>query len=180
MYYFVFHTDVQQDVNDEQLAEVCEKLILHKSMVMSKTEICGKLKHITDISKSRDNIISALVKEGLLIEGNWFAVKGVNGNVRLKPGYLKAFPKDTAKDQQEFARLLAKYGIHFHDFEQSFKKEKNDLFPRTITASDIKYNDSWLFSTELFDVIEKNTFLRERVVLDPSAYIRESNGKNYF
>jgi hypothetical protein len=40
------------------------------------------------------------------------------------PGYLKAFPKDDMQDQQDFARSLTKYGIHYHDFEQSFKKKK--------------------------------------------------------
>ncbi len=33
---------------------------------------------------------------------------------------------------------------------------------------------------ELADIIEKNSFLHERITLDPSVLIRETNGKNYF
>ena len=177
-YYFVFYIAEQQNINDENLLKVYKKLILSKSIVMSKSDICNKLKHVTQISKLRDGIITNLVNEGLLIAGNWFAVKRVNGTRSLMPGYLKAFPKDAIEDQQEFARLLTKYGIHYHDFEQSFKKKNNDSFPRTLAASDVKYNDSWLFSAELADIIEKHRFLRERIVLDRSALILETDGKN--
>jgi len=108
---------------------------------MSKSEICIKLKHVTEISKIRDNIISTLVDDKLLLEGNWFAVKRTNGNITLMPGYLKAFPKDDTQGVDDFSRCLAKYGIHYFDFQQSFKKKKSDPFPRTLTISDIKYND---------------------------------------
>lgn len=144
---------------------------------MSKSEICIKLKHVAKISKLRDNIISTLVNDKLLIEGNWFATKRANGNVSLMSGYLKTFPKDDIQDQQDFARSLTKYGIHYHEFEQSFKRKKNDSFPRILDAYDVKFNNKWLFSTELANTIEKNSFLRERISIDPSAIIQESNGK---
>lgn len=143
---------------------------------MSKSDICVKLKHVIKTSKSRENIISTLLNDKLLIKGNWFAIKKVNGDVNLMPGYLKAFPKDSVQDQQDFARLLTKYGIHFNEFEQSFKKKKTDMFPRTLTATDIKRN-KWLFSTELVDVIQKHNFLQKRVVLDPLAVIEQTNSK---
>jgi hypothetical protein len=179
-YYFDFHIVDEQDLNDINLVAVYEKLILSNTIVMSKSDICVKLKHVIKVSKLRDKIISTLVDDKLLIEGNWFAVKRANGNISFMPGYLKAFPKDDIQDQQDFVRSLTKYGIHYHDFEQSLKKKKTDLYPRTLTASDIKYNNKWLFSMELADIIEKNSFLHERIILDPSVVIRETNGKNYF
>lgn len=169
----------QEDVNETNMTEIYEKLILSNSIVMSKSEICIKLKHTTKISKLRDNIISTLVNDKLLIEGKWFAIKRANGNISLMPGYLKTFPKDDIRNQQDFSRLLTKYGIHYHDFEQSFKRKKTDSFPRTLDVSDIKYNSKWLFSVELADIIMNNSFLRERISVDPSAIIQETNGKNY-
>lgn len=151
--------------------------MLTNSVVMSRSDICTKLKHVSKISTLRDDIISTLVKEHLLIEGNWFASKRANGNISLMPGYLKTFPKNDIQDQQNFARLLTKYQIHYDEYEQSFKRNNNDSFPRTLDASDIKQNKKWLFSTELTDVIEKNNFLRERILLDPSAIIQGTNGK---
>ncbi|CAF4821320.1 unnamed protein product, partial [Rotaria magnacalcarata] len=73
--------------------------------------------------------------------------------------------------QSEFANLLSKYDIHLDGFEKSFKKKKTDKFPRILTDSDIKHN-SYLYSSELADIIQNNDFLCERVVLDPSAVIQ--------
>jgi hypothetical protein len=82
--------------------------------------ICRELK-----CRVTDKILSTLVNDKLLIEGNWFAVKRADGSISLMPGYLKTFPTNDIQDQQDFARLLTKYGIHYHDFEQSFKTKKN-------------------------------------------------------
>lgn len=172
--FIIFLGDNQ--IVDEDLQEAYQKIILNDAIVMSQSDICNKLKHIKDISKSRDNIISKLVTDELLIKGNWFATKKVNGNINLVPGFLKAFPKNNPQDQLDFARLLAKYQIHYNDYEESFKKNKIDIFPRTLTATDVKHK-TWLFSYVLADYIEKNNFLHERIVLDPSAVIQENNGK---
>ncbi|CAF3133389.1 unnamed protein product [Rotaria sp. Silwood2] len=112
--------------------------------------------------------------ESNTIIGNWFATKNVNCNNNLLPGFLKAFPKNNPQDQLDFARLLAKYKIHYNDYEESFKKNKIDTFPRTLTAADVKHK-TWLFSYVLADYVEKNNFLHERIVLDPSAIIQENN-----
>ncbi|CAF1672952.1 unnamed protein product, partial [Adineta ricciae] len=114
------------------------------------------------------------VTDKLLIKGDWFGSKKVNGNIELLSGYLKAFPKNEAHDQIDFARLLAKYNVHYSDYEQSFKKNKTDTFPRTLTAADVKHK-TWLFSNVFVDFIEKNSFLSERIVLDPSAIAQENN-----
>ncbi|CAF1920528.1 unnamed protein product [Rotaria magnacalcarata] len=141
---------------------------------MSRSDICKKLKHIKNISKSRDNIISKLVTDELLIKGNWFATKEANCNINLRPGFLKAFPKNNPQNQLDFSRLLAKYKIHYNDYEESFKKNKIDTFPRTLTVADVKHK-TWLFSYVLADYIEKNNFLHERIVLNPSAIIQKNN-----
>ncbi|CAF1449530.1 unnamed protein product [Adineta ricciae] len=159
---------------DEDLNEAYQKIILNDTVVMSRSDICNKLKHIKNISKLRDNIISNLVADGLLIKGDWFGSKNVNGSIELLPGFLKAFPKNQAQGQVDFARLLAKYKVHYSDYEQSFKKNKTDTFPRTLTAADVKHK-TWLFSNVFVDVIEKNGFLSERLVLDPSAIVQENN-----
>jgi hypothetical protein len=63
VFVFVFFYIVdQQDVNDTNLAEVYEKLILNNSIVMSKSEICIKLKHVTKISTLRDKISAPTVE----------------------------------------------------------------------------------------------------------------------
>ena len=121
---------------------------------MSRSDICSKLKHIKNISKSRDNIISKLVADELLIKGNWFASKKVDGSIDLLSGFIKAFPKNNSQDQLHFARLLAKYNVHYNEYEESFKKHKTDTFPRTLTATDVKHK-TWLFSNELTDYIQK-------------------------
>jgi hypothetical protein len=139
---------------------------------MSRSDICNKLKHIKNISKSRDDIISKLVTDELLIKNNWFASKKVDGSIDLLPGFLKAFPKNNPQDQLRFAGLLAKY----NDYEESFKKHKTDTFPRTLTATDVKHK-TWLFSNVLTDYIQKNDFLNQRIVLDPSAIVQENNSK---
>lgn len=151
--------------------------MLTNSVVMSKSDICSKLKHVSNISTLRDEIISTLVKDELLIEGNWFASKRANGNISLMFGYLKTFPKNDMQDQQDFARLLTKYKIHYDEYEQSFKKNSSDSFPRILNASDIPHNKKWLFSTELVEVIDKNQFLRERISLHPSAILSTTTGK---
>ncbi|CAF2864051.1 unnamed protein product [Rotaria sp. Silwood2] len=115
-----------------------------------------------------------IVIDELLIKDNWFATKTGNCNMNLLPGFLKAFPKNNPQDQLDFARLLAKYKIHYNDYEESFKKNKIDTFPRTLTAADVKHK-TWLFSYVLADYVEKNNFLHERIVLDPSAIIQENN-----
>ncbi|CAF2263338.1 unnamed protein product [Rotaria magnacalcarata] len=159
---------------DEDLQEAYQKIILNDAIVMSRSDICKKLKHIKNISKSRDNIISKLVTDELLIKGNWFATKEANCNVNLRPGFLKAFPKNNPQNQLDFSRLLAKYKIHYNDYEESFKKNKIDTFPRTLTVADVKHK-TWLFSYVLADYIEKNNFLHERIVLNPSAIIQKNN-----
>lgn len=159
---------------DEDLQEAYQKIILSDAIVMSRSDICSKLKHIKNINKARDNIISKLVADGLLIKGNWFATKRVNGNIDLLPGFLKAFPKNNSQDQLNFARLLTKYKIHYNDYEESFKKNKTDIFPRTLTAADVKHK-TWLFSSMLIDYIGKNNLLNERILLDPSAVMQENN-----
>ncbi|UJR11956.1 hypothetical protein I4U23_016134 [Adineta vaga] len=161
-------------IDDEDLQEAYQKIILNNAIIMSRSDICNKLKHIKNISKSRDNIISKLVTDELLIKGNWFASKKVNGSIDLLPGFLKAFPKNNSKDQLDFARLLAKYNVHYNDYEESFKKNKTDTFPRTLTAADVKHK-TWLFSNMLSVYIQKNDFLNERIVLDLSAIIQENN-----
>ncbi|CAF2060486.1 unnamed protein product [Rotaria magnacalcarata] len=160
-----------ENINERDRTEIYAKLILSNSIVMSKSEICIKLKHVSKISTIRNKIISDLTNDKLLIEGNWFVVKKVNGGIGLMKGYLKAFPKTNAPAQSEFANLLSKYNIHLDGFEKSFKKKKTDKFPRILTDSDIKHN-SYLYSSELADIIQNNDFLCERVVLDPSAVIQ--------
>ncbi|CAF1534404.1 unnamed protein product [Adineta ricciae] len=159
---------------DEDLQEAYQKIILNDAVVMSRSDICNKLKHTKNISKLRDNIISQLVNDELLFKGDWFASKKVNGDIELVPGFLKAFPKTNLQNQLDFARLLAKYKIHYNDYEESFKKNKNDVFPRTLTVADVKHK-TWLFSNVLSIYIQKNDFLNERIVLDPSAIIQENN-----
>lgn len=143
---------------------------------MSKSEICIKLKHVINKSKLRENIISTLLVDKLIIKGNFFTIRRADGDINTMPGYLKAFPTNNLQDQKEFARLLAKYSIHFDEYEESFKMRKTDVFPRTLTLSDIKHS-SWLFSFELADIIKKNKFLQERILLDPSAVIVRTDGK---
>ncbi|CAF4271867.1 unnamed protein product [Rotaria magnacalcarata] len=162
-----------ENINERDRTEIYAKLILSNSIVMSKSEICIKLKHVSKISTIRNKIISDLTNNKLLIEGNWFVMKKVNGGIGLMKGYLKAFPKTNAPAQSEFANLLSKYNIHLDDFEKSFKKKKTDKFPRILTDSDIKHN-SYLYSSELADIIQNNDFLCERVVLDPSVVIQQS------
>ncbi|CAF5187075.1 unnamed protein product, partial [Rotaria magnacalcarata] len=161
-----------ENINERDLTEIYAKLILSNSIVMSKSEICIKLKHVSKISKIRNKIISDLTNDKLLIEGNWFAIKKVNGGIGLMKDYLKAFPKTNAPAQSEFANLLSNYN-NFDDFEKSFKKKKTDKFPRILTDSDIKHN-SYLYSSELVDIIQNNDFLCEPVVLDPSVVIQQS------
>ena len=69
---------------------------------MSKSGICNKVKHIKNISKIRDRVVSDLIADGLLIEGSWFASKRANGSTSLQFGYLKGFPKDDLEDQGNF------------------------------------------------------------------------------
>lgn len=172
--FIIFLGDNQVVDEEEDLQEAYQKIILNDAIVMSRSDICSKLKHIKNIKKSRDKIISKLVTDELLIKNNWFATKKVNGSIDLLPGYLKAFPKNNPQDQLDFARVLAKYKIHYNDYEESFKKNKTDTFPRTLTAADVKHK-TWLFSNVLIDFIGKNNFLNERIVLDPSAIIQENN-----
>ncbi|CAF1521887.1 unnamed protein product [Adineta steineri] len=141
---------------------------------MSQSDICNKLKHIKNITKLRNNIISQLVTDELLIKGNWFATKKVTGSISLLPGFLKAFPKNDTQHQLHFARLLAKYNIHYDDYEESFKKNNTDNFPRILTAADVKHK-TWLYSTVLADYIEENNFLNERITLNSSSIIQENN-----
>ncbi|CAF4062246.1 unnamed protein product, partial [Rotaria sordida] len=56
---------------------------------------------------TRTECNTTIVTDGLLIKGNWFAMKKVNGSIDLLPGFLKAFPKNNPQDQLDFARLLA-------------------------------------------------------------------------
>ncbi|CAF1590234.1 unnamed protein product [Rotaria magnacalcarata] len=151
-----------ENINERDLTEIYAKLILSNSIVMSKSEISIKLKHVSKISTIRNKIISDLTNDKLLIEGNWFVMKKVNGGIGLMKSYLKAFPKTNAPAQSEFANLLSKYNIHLDDFEKSFKKKKTDKFPRILTDSDIKHN-AYLYSSELADIIQNNDFLCERV-----------------
>ena len=65
--------------------------------------------------------------------------------------------------------------MYYDDFDQSFKGH-TDLFSQTLTISDIKYYNVWLFSIRLVDVIESNRLLRERITLDSSGFIQETNG----
>ncbi|CAF1517353.1 unnamed protein product [Adineta ricciae] len=167
-------TDDGGQVRDEDIQEAYQKIILNDAIVMSRSDVCSKLKHIKNINKSRDQIIANLVTDGLLIKGNWFASKKVNGNIELLPGFLKALPKNNPQDQLDFGRLLAKYKVHYKDYEESFKKNETDDFPRILTAADVKHK-TWLFSNVLVDFIGKNGFLNERITLDPSAVIQEKN-----
>ncbi|CAF1225115.1 unnamed protein product [Rotaria sordida] len=168
------NTTDDSQITDKDLQEAYQKIILNDVIIMSQSDICNKLKHIKNISKSRDNIISKLVTDKLLIKGNWFASKKVNGNIDLLPGFLKAFPKNNLQDQLDFARLLAKYNVHFDQYEGSFKKNNIDTFPRTLIAADVKHK-TWLYSNVLSDYIRKNDFLNERILLDPSAIAQENN-----
>ncbi|CAF1527429.1 unnamed protein product [Adineta ricciae] len=166
--------DSGNQVGDEDLQQAYHKIILSDAIVMSRSDVCSKLKHIKNINKSRDHVLTNLVTDGLLVKGNWFASKKVNGTIELLPGFLKTFPKNNPEDQADFARTLAKYKVHYKDYEESFKKNEADDFPRTLTAADVKHK-TWLFSNVLVDFIGKNDFLNERVKLDPSAVIQENN-----
>ena len=161
-------------VGDEDLQEAYQKIILSDAIVMSRSDVCSKLKHIKNINKSRDHIINNLVTDGLLVKANWFVSKKANGTVELLPGFLKTLPMKNPQDQLDFARTLAKYKVHYNDYEESFKKNKADDFPRILTAADVKHK-TWLFSNVLVDFIGKNDLLNERVTLNPLAVIQENN-----
>ncbi|CAF0973081.1 unnamed protein product [Adineta ricciae] len=167
-------TDSDNQVDDEDLQEAYQKIILSDTIVMSRSDVCSKLKHIRNINKSREHILTNLVTDGLLVKANWFASKKADGTVELLPGFLKTLPRKNPQDQLDFARTLAKYKMHYNDYEESFKKNKTDVFPRMLTAADVKHK-TWLFSSVLVDFIGKNDFLNERVTLDPSAVMQENN-----
>ena len=161
------------------MREIGKKLVLTNTVVFSSSDISTKLKHISDISTNRDQIVSKLIGDKLLIPGEWFGTTKANGDVTLMVSYLKAYPNNGVTEQKDFADLLASYNIDYEKYEESFKKQKNENFPRVLTISDIK-NKSWLYSNVLEKVIQDNTFLFRRIKLDPSTVVKQSNGNKYF
>ncbi len=91
-------------------------------------------------------------------------------------GYLKGYFGNHIQRYIEFVSIIAKYCI---DFEQSFKKDKVDLLPHTITESDIKQS-TWLYSQALMYTIVSSNFLKEKLCIDPSAVIHSQDGKEKF
>lgn len=164
------------DISQEKLSRIYHKLILSDAIVMSKSDICVKLKHICNSAKVQDKVITDLVNDRLLVMGKWFSLKNINGIVDYA-GYLKGFPGNDTQAQIEFATVLAKYAIDYVDFEKSFKKNKVDDFPRKIDVTDIK-KSKWLFSQALRETILANNFLKQRLVIDSSAFIQSSNSKS--
>ena len=134
---------------------------------MSKTDIILKLKHIPVSTKLRQQAINDLVNDKLLILGDWFCSNNIKRIVKF-PGYLKGFPENDAQGHVKFAGTLAKYSIDFIDYEQSFKKNKFDVFPRTLQAFDIRHK-KWLYSQSLMETIASNEFLKARLLVDPSV-----------
>ncbi|CAF1352670.1 unnamed protein product, partial [Rotaria sordida] len=109
------------------------------STIAIKSKLDRQNKHL-DIGIS---LISSEVHEGdfnvkLVFMGVWFATKNLKGIVSLTNGYLNGRPENGTQQQKHFASALAKYGIDFTDFDQSFKKEKAESLPRTLDVSDIK------------------------------------------
>lgn len=145
---------------------------------MSRTDICKKLKHISTSTRVRDQAIQRLVEDKLLVVGDWFSIKNIKGITNMS-GYLKGYPGNDLQDQMAFGSMLAKYSIDFIDFEQSFKKDEFDVFPRTVDASDIKQS-KWLYSKLLMDTINSNNFLKEKLRLEPSAVLHSSSSKKIF
>ncbi|CAF4574724.1 unnamed protein product [Rotaria socialis] len=158
--------------DDKILSQIYNKLILSDSIVMSKTDICIRLKHVSTSTRIRDQAINDLVNDKLLVIGDWFSIKNIKGVVNFT-GYLKGFPENNVRSQMEFASTLAKYSIDFIEFENSFRKDKVVL-PRTLDASDIKQS-KWLYSQALMDTVLCNNFLKERVIIDPSAVLHLAN-----
>ena len=175
---FLFAATSNEKTDDQILSKIYHKLILSNAVVMSKVDICLKLKHIPASTSIRDQAIENLVNDKLLVIGNWFSFKNTKGIINLS-GYLKGYPEDDSKSQLEFASMLAKYAIDFIDYEQSFKKNEADDFPRTLTASDIKPS-KWLYSQILMDTVLSNSFLKERLVIGPSAVINSWSSKKNF
>lgn len=145
---------------------------------MSKTDISGKLKHMSVPVRLREQAIKDLVNDKLLVIGDWFSLRSIKGILNVT-GYLKGYPENDAQGQIKFASALSKYSINFIDYEQSLKKDKVGTFPRTLDASDIKQS-AWLYSQILSDTILSNNFLKERLLIDPSAIIQQSNSKRNF
>lgn len=123
----------------------------------------------------REKVISDLIQDKLLIEGKWFNAKNING-VADFIGYMKGYSGNDTKSQVEFAASLAKYAIDYTEFEKSFKRNKVGDFPRTLDLSDINQS-RWLFSQALQETILSNNFLKERLVIHPSALMQSSNSK---
>ena len=134
---------------------------------MSKTDIMLKLKRIPVSTKLRQQAINDLVNDRLLVLGDWFCSSNIKRIVKF-PGYLKGFPKNDAQGHMKFAGTLAKYSIDFIDYEQSFKKNKFDVFPHTLQAFDIRHK-KWLYSQSLMETIASNEFLEARLLVDPSV-----------
>jgi hypothetical protein len=171
-----FFESASTKINDEKiLSQIHKKLILSDSIVMSKTDLCVRLKHVSASTQIRDRAFNNLVNDKLLVIGDWFSSKSIKGIVNFT-GYLKGFPENDFQSQMEFAGKLAKYGLDYIDFEKSFRKDKVGALPRTLDTSDIKQS-KWLYSQALMDKILSNNFLKERLVIDPSAVIHSSNSK---
>lgn len=145
---------------------------------MSKTDICVKLKYLPVSTRILDQEIKHLVNDKLLVIGDWFSIENIKGVVNFS-GYLKGYPGNDAVSQIEFASMLAKYSIDFIDYEESFKKDKVGSLPRTLGISDIKHS-KWLYSQFLMDTILSNNFLKQRLLLGPSAVVLSSGGKKNF
>ncbi|CAF1431870.1 unnamed protein product [Rotaria sordida] len=164
--------------DDQIFSQIYRKLILSDSIVMSKADICVRLKHMSISKQIRNQAINNLVNDKLLVTGDWFSLKNIKSIVNFT-GYLKGFPKNDVLSQMEFAGKLAKYAIDFIDFEQSFRKDKVGALPRTLDTSDIKQS-KWLYSQTLMDTILSYNFLKERLVIDPSAVIYSSNNESQY
>jgi hypothetical protein len=83
---------------------------------MSKTDISGKLKHISPSVKMPEQAIKDLVNDKLFVVGNWFSLRSIKGITNVT-GYLKGYPESDAQSQIEFASTLSKYSINFIDYE---------------------------------------------------------------
>ncbi|CAF1480268.1 unnamed protein product, partial [Adineta steineri] len=141
-----YYPSTEKD-NDKILSQIYKKLILSDAIVMSKSDVYAKLKHVPTSPRIREQAINNLVKDKLLVVGDWFSSKNTKGII-YSTGYLKGYPENDAQNQIQFANTLAKYAIDFFDFEQSFRKDEVVGIPRTLGASDIKQS-KWLYSQAL-------------------------------
>lgn len=171
----VLRSGIKGYLDAKDRSEIYRKLILSDSVVLSRSTISIKLKHMAKMAKLRDEAVANLVADQLLVKGNWFASGSVKGKITLEIGYLKGHPGNNAEAKSRFAELLASYGIDYSDFERSFTKSKTGNTPRILDMTDIKQT-SWLYSSRLADIIQNNDFLRKRVKLDPMAVRQESGG----